>query len=87
MICEMTESSPMCVTTFQTFKENNGDEQKLILCWLPYGYDNAANGFMSQWTTPDPISNQEEYDFAEMQRAQKDNELGFSARTYFLEVK
>lgn len=86
MICDMTESSPMCVTTVHVITNGTGDG-KLYLSWLPYNNDVATGGFMLQWTEPDPITNQAEYDFASLQQAQKDNKFVFSARANFVEVE
>lgn len=81
MVCDVAQQQPMCVTTMQIV---TNDASGLTLAWRPL---DAKAGFMSQWSTPDPLETQSEKDFAALQTAEKDGQLAFTVNVTFKPVR
>lgn len=81
MICNVADQQPMCVTTMQIL---TNDATGLTLAWRPI---EAKAGFLSQWSTPDPLETQSEKDFAALQKAETEGQLAFTVNVAFKPVQ
>lgn len=78
MACYMANPTPMCVTTM-TVGRAHDTADGLALLWMAKGRDFRENGFMSQWSAPESVTNQAERDFTALQDAEKEGIFAFSA--------
>lgn len=78
MPCYMANPQPMCVTTMIVGRAHDTADG-LALYWMAKERNFSENGFMSQWTALESVTNQAERDFTALQEAEKEGKFAFSA--------
>lgn len=78
MPCYMANPQLMCVTTMIVGRAHDTTDG-LALYWMAKERNFSENGFMSQWTALESVTNQAERDFVALQDAEKEGKFAFSA--------